>query len=1234
MGVVYEALDRERGTRVAVKTLRNLTGESLAHLKREFRAMQDIHHPNLVSLGELVFEDDNCFFSMELVEGVDWLEHIRGSRPVIEPLDASGSDQPFAQTWTAPPHVEPVKPFDEERLRDSLRQLAEALHTLHGEGLVHRDVKPSNVRVTPEGRVVLLDFGLVAGADPSLWTSQAAGTPAYMAPEQVGQSRVGREVDWYAVGVMLFEALTGTLPFMGTPLEVALRKLREAAPPPSSIAEGVPADLSSLCAALMRVEPSARPTGQQVLVALGASRAARSPSAVGSQTRAAPFVGRVDESVALMSAFRHSREEPVTVLVEGESGVGKSALVRNFLHRLTLEVSDVIVLAGRCYERESVPYKAFDGVVDALARMLSHLPREEALQLVPTKPSPLVRVFPVLRRVSAIAERVRGPQPLLDPQDLRARAFAALRDLFTRLAERRPLVLVIDDAQWADADSLTLLADLMRPPDAPPLLLVMTARAVGQEVEPSPSDAERRPTLTSTMRWEVRRIALSALSLDDARLLATKLLARAGVTDSETAGWFARQAGGHPFFIDMMVRQADRMASSRENLVLEDVIWSMVEQLDSAPRLILETVAVAAAPMTQEAVARATAIDRDTFARAVSLLRVSHMVHTRGARDTEGIEPYHDRVRMAVLAHMDPARSADIHTRIAVALEGNRTVDPESLVAHWRGAGDLERAAHFAILAGDRASEALAFDRAASFYELALASKAAQEGDGRALLVKLGEARANAGRGESAAEAFRKAADVAPTLEALELRRRAAEELLMAGNFDRGTAALHEVLAAVGMRAPRSPLATLFWLFVYRIWQAIIGLRFEERRRDEISPIAHARVEALFAASRGFALVDPLLSRCMCRRHLITALRTGDATQVMRAAALDVSHNAAIAGGPISKRERRLLSIAQRLPETDSTGVAKGFYRSTLGVSLFLRGDWSRALENLDGAYTNVEGRSAGRTAQAQLIAVWTLMFLGEYRELARRHARLTADADMRGDLYMSVQLRDGYVAVMWLAADEPETARRHIREAIAQWSHSRFLLQHRHAMLGETDIELYLGNGEAAYERCARDLPAVQRTLLHKVEIIRIATKFMRGRCAVASANAAPQERRKQRLAEARSMVAQLEREVPLYAALFAALVSAAVSNTEGDRPGAIAALRAAIERAEATHMAMHGAAARYALGSLLGSEEGTALVRQAEDAMRAQDVRVPSRLAAIWLPGRWGMVDPAPGSTSASES
>src|SRR5215469_12708614 len=122
MGVVYEAIDRERGTRVALKTLRHITAEALAKLKREFRAMQDVHHPNLVSLGELVSEGDECFFTMELVEGVDWLDYVRLSRPLVAELSLTGSDDVSALTRTASMTAGPAAPhFDEERLRDALR---------------------------------------------------------------------------------------------------------------------------------------------------------------------------------------------------------------------------------------------------------------------------------------------------------------------------------------------------------------------------------------------------------------------------------------------------------------------------------------------------------------------------------------------------------------------------------------------------------------------------------------------------------------------------------------------------------------------------------------------------------------------------------------------------------------------------------------------------------------------------------------------------------------------------------------------------------------------------------------------------------------------------------------------------------------------------------------------------------------------------------------------------------
>src|SRR6266566_4573882 len=274
MGAVYEAYDQERHETVALKTLRWQDPSAIYRLKKEFRVLSDIAHANLASLYELVADGDDWFYTMELVDGVEFFDYVRPERP--------------SQSETrAPPDV--------PRLRAALAQLIKGVVALHRAGIVHRDLKPSNVLVTPAGRVVILDFGLAdVVAPPSpLQTREEGlwGTVAYMSPEQVEGQRSPAS-DWYAVGVMLYEALTGRLPFQGSALRVLADKGRQDPPRLSELVPELPQDLVTLCGDLMARDPAARPEDGEILRRTGVSEHTTSGAEAHEPGRPPSLIGR------------------------------------------------------------------------------------------------------------------------------------------------------------------------------------------------------------------------------------------------------------------------------------------------------------------------------------------------------------------------------------------------------------------------------------------------------------------------------------------------------------------------------------------------------------------------------------------------------------------------------------------------------------------------------------------------------------------------------------------------------------------------------------------------------------------------------------------------------------------------------------------------------------------------------------------------------------------------------
>jgi serine/threonine protein kinase len=1169
-GSVFEAHDRLAEARVAVKIVQGVTADDRLRLRREFRALVDASHPNLVTLHDLYADDAQAFFTMELVRGVDFVSWVRGR-----------DERP-----------------NEARLRAATIQLSRGLVALHGFGLLHRDLKPANVLVrSRDGVVKLVDFGLAARRDRPRPDDEVVGTPLYMSPEQATGQGVQTASDWYSVGVMLYEALVGHAPFAelsGIPL-LAAKQVRPPAPP-GRVVPGVADDLDALCAALLAVPPLARPDGAGVLRGLGATVSPPSPLPPLRMAGAVPFFGRPAALRRLDEQLRRLDEQSgraFVLVVAAAAGHGKTALVEHFVRRLGAR-GGYTVLQGRCFERESVPHKGLDDLVDQLrARLAASPPRAVR------GAAALASVFPVLSDVLA----VQGRAPA-DPVERRRRAVEALRDLLDDVAEGESLVVCCEDLHWFDQDSADMFARLVALPSSVPTLFVATTRDEG---------SGPRATVGGELVRALEAGGAECLRLEalDAETL-TKIVAAALPDRSDAsalAATIAAQAGGSPLLAVELAREAGAAdgAAAPPDVDLDAVVARRVGSLEAEARRLLLTIAIAGRPVAQAVALAAAGVDEQA-AELLAELRARGFVGTEGTARADAVYVVHERVAASITRALDPAAARHTHARLAAALQ-RAGADPQQAAYHHEQAGARRRAAGAYAAAAERAVENSAFNGAARLYARAIALGGDAPTVHRWRRARA-DALADAGLGAESGRAYMDALAHADAADRPALRQRAAEQLLRAGRYRAGIEQLSAVLRGLRLPTPGSTSAAWAGLGLSRLAVRRRGMQFVPTTEASADPRALARVDACWAAATGLLQANVAVGHYYQTRHLLLALDVGEPRRVARALAMESLYTATAgdAHARVAREQlRRAREMAEQLDDPHSAALAA---IAEAGAAIY-RGRFTRALAPLQEADRRL--RTHGRDVAWELSMVSTFRVMahwyrGDLTAMVAGLEAALADAEAREDVHTAIMLRVAYGPLARLVVGDLPGARRDLADCRRDLpDHLRHSTYRYVELLTRTRLCRYAGDGAGALAAFQRASGRWEMTLLLQRAPMATFFEHDRGTAAVAAAaelGAGVSRRRAVSLAE--RSVAALAGQGTAWAMAMARPIRAGLAAMRGHAAQAERELVVAAEDFAALDMRMYELAVGYRLAELRGDPHALAGV---ERAMTAAGVAEPSR-------------------------
>ena len=1174
---------------VAFKAVRNAGPSAIARFKREFRALAGVIHPNLVALYELIAEERPGLLhdgaGAAASTSIGGFARVRSRRH-----GGSQSRRTTPPTRTLEPGTTtatPMSPAGSVRLRDraasSYRaaarraaQLAEGVCAIHDAGMLHRDIKPSNVLGHP--RRACGDPRLRADRrhrrqEPATWSRTAARGHLRRTCPRAGRGRIviagvglvqhrchpvsgaDREIAVHrwprrrADGQAALRAAAAARAGRRRPRGSRRADRRAAAPFPGSSADRQPKSFVASAASSCR---SRRPAHTGLVAGRlrhdhrSQRRARRIGRRLSTCARGRAVLVRVAgprASVRVAPSARSSthRRARSAVILRGpllRAGVGSLQSARQPGRRAGRILA---VCRSRCRGTDAARRRgACAPVSDAEARGVVHRSRRRA---------------------------VGDPDPL----ELRRRAFVA----FASCSLASPI-----DTRWCWRSTICSGATSTARRCSPRCCVRRTRRRAARDRASAPRAATPMRRLR---RWTTHVLA-AAIDVRDLELRALAGEERARLPchlgdnrRREPRRAFGRGIPGNPFLIEELARLVrDESAPARPSRSPRS---SAVVCCDCTRNgRLLAVIAVAGRPIVQAIAERAAGVE----IRRLWPCSGRQLVRSRSVGEFASSRPTMIEFARPRSRFSPPKSVGAIHRRLALVSKRRQSGSGESRVP-FAGAGDSGRAP------SKRSSRERAAEHSRSIARRICAgwpSSSIPPRSNRTLRLALAEALANAGRAAEAADAFLAALEGASPAHALELQGRAASQLLyagrnqsrsgrarrdgrcrrLAGRGDPGASHGVDCVDSDPSRAPPYALPP-----GRRARGARKPTRSSRRRlRGPRGPRngGHDSCRRFPGALH--------VARAQDRRAATRRPRTRSGGRVCLAGGYQVS-----ADGHATAVDARPARIGSWRSSQSRDGRRCG---RDVGVQLWALVRLSRARGPCRGDLPRSVHRDAlgarDRTAVSGLLA----RSAGRIRELAARFPVLVKEANDRGDLDAATSLRACLGFYVPLSRDEPEVAHREVDEAMNRWSVRGFHLQHANALNSRTIIDLYLGEGVRALDRCHAEWPALRRSMLLRCQLLRVLLWSDRGRAAVA---AFVETGHRSHLREAAKCAARLAREDVSYARSERFALQAAVARGEGDLERALSLLDQAIAASADAQLVLNHVAQRHAKGMLVGGDE-----------------------------------------------